>query len=151
MTDVTVRRLRESDHDQWLTLWRGYLRFYRAEVGDGVTQSSFRRLCAGEQGMIGLVAQAAGERLVGLAHLVFHPATWRITDHCYLEDLFVDPAARGSGVAHALFHAVYATAREHGAEHVYWHTQQYNGAARSLYDQVGQPTSFIVYEHELHR
>ncbi len=33
-----------------------------------------------------------------------------------------------------------------GADRVYWHTQQYNGRARSLYDQVGHPTSFVVYE-----
>ena len=52
-------------------------------------------------------------------------------------------------MARALFDAVYATARERGVERVYWHTQQYNGAARSLYDQVGRPTSFVVYEHDL--
>jgi len=41
---------------------------------------------------------------------------------------------------------VRAAATERGAEPVYWHTQQYNGRARSLYDQVGRPTSFVVYE-----
>jgi hypothetical protein len=35
---------------------------------------------------------------------------------------------------------------QRGANRLYWHTQQYNGRARSLYDQVAQPTSFIVYE-----
>jgi hypothetical protein len=44
---------------------------------------------------------------------------------------------------------VYAVARDRGADRVYWQTQQYNGAARSLYDSVGRLTSFIVYEHDL--
>ncbi len=28
----------------------------------------------------------------------------------------------------------------------YWHTQSYNAPARSLYDEVARPTSFVVYE-----
>ena len=145
---VTVRRLRAGDHDRWLELWRGYLHFYRAEVPDTVTELSFARLCDGTDGMLGLVA-IVGEAPVGLAHLVFHGGTWTAQGFCYLEDLFVDPARRGDGVARALFEAVYAAAREQGCERVYWHTQQYNAPARSLYDTVGTPTSFIVYEHEL--
>jgi hypothetical protein len=45
-----------------------------------------------------------------------------------------------------LLQAVRAAGTERGAGQVYWHTQQYNGRARSLYDQVGTPTSFVVYE-----
>ncbi len=144
-----VRRLRDADYDRWLTLWHGYLAFYRAEVTDAVTRTSFARLCDGERGMLGLVAVDGDDRPIGLAHLVFHAATWNAADYCYLEDLYVDPARRGGHVAQTLFHAVYAMARERGIEHVYWHTQQYNAPARSLYDQVGQLTSFIVYAHDL--
>ncbi len=39
-----------------------------------------------------------------------------------------------------------AAAAARGTSRVYWHTQQYNGRARSLYDVVGHPTSFVVYE-----
>ena len=46
----------------------------------------------------------------------------------------------------ALLLAVKEAGTERGAHQAYWHTQQYNGRARSLYDQVGQPTSFVVYE-----
>ncbi len=97
-------------------------------------------------GFAGLVAIDDADRPVGFAHLVFHGSTWSPVGHCYLEDLFVDPAHRGSGTARSLFDAVYALARDRGADHVYWHTQQYNAPARSLYDQVGRLTSFIVYE-----
>jgi GNAT superfamily N-acetyltransferase len=58
----------------------------------------------------------------------------------------VAPSARGHDVGRALLEAVGRAARERGADRVYWHTQQYNGRARSLYDQVGRPTSFVVYE-----
>jgi GNAT superfamily N-acetyltransferase len=146
---VQVRQLRDEDRAAWDELWRGYLGFYRAEVSAAVTEATFARLRDASDDLLGLVAVDESDRPIGLAHLVFHPSTWSEARYCYLEDMFVSPAARGGGIAHALFDAVYAAARERGAEKVYWHTQQYNGAARSLYDTVGNLTSFIVYEREL--
>lgn len=141
-----VRPVESGDSDAWLQLWQGYLHFYRAEVPDEVTTETFQRLVSQSDGMIGLVAVGDGGELVGLANLVFHPSTWSIGPYCYLEDLFVSPAARGRSTARDLIAATYEEADRRGATETYWHTQQYNGAARSLYDQVAHPTSFIVYE-----
>jgi GNAT superfamily N-acetyltransferase len=143
-----VRQLRDEDRETWDELWGAYLRFYRAEVSAAVSEATFARLRDERDGMLGLVASGQADRPIGLAHLVFHPSTWSTTVYCYLEDLYVAPGARGGGVARALFDAVYAAARDRGADRVYWHTQQYNGVARSLYDSVGRLTSFIVYEHD---
>jgi GNAT superfamily N-acetyltransferase len=147
--EIRVRHVRASDHDRWLELWRGYLSFYRASIPDDVTELAFQRLCDEELGMVGLVAVDGDDTPIGLAHLVFHPATWSTAGYCYLEDLFVDRGHRGGDVAQALFRAVDEQARSRGIERVYWHTQQFNGAARSLYDIVGRLTSFIVYERLL--
>jgi GNAT superfamily N-acetyltransferase len=144
-----VRHLQNHDFDRWRALWGSYLSFYRADVPDQVTDLTFQRLCDGEHGMVGLVAVDADDQPIGLAHLVFHGATWSESGYCYLEDLYVDPSHRGGHVARALFDATYAQARERGVQRVYWHTQQYNGAARSLYDTVGHLTSFVVYEHDI--
>jgi hypothetical protein len=46
----------------------------------------------------------------------------------------------------ALIKGVYEEADRRSAAHVYWHTQQYNAPARSLYDTVAHATSFVVYE-----
>lgn len=146
---MTVRRLTAEDRERWRELWGGYLSFYREDLDERVTAQTFDRLCDGEHGMLGLVAVDEDDRPIGLAHLVFHPTTWSAVLSCYLEDLYVDRGHRGGDVAHALFDAIYTTAREHGCDRVYWHTQQFNGAARSLYDKVGQLRSFVVYEHDL--
>jgi GNAT superfamily N-acetyltransferase len=114
-----------------------------------VTAKTFERLCEEMDGMFGLVALDASEQLVGLTHSVVHPSTWSLTGYCYLEDLFVARAARGGGVAKELIDATAAAARERGVERLYWHTQQFNGAARSLYDTVGQLTSMVVYERDI--
>ncbi len=145
---VTVRPLRPDDREQWEPLWRGYHTFYRSEDADALAEVTFSRLCEGEP-MLGLLAVLEDETAVGLAHLVFHPSTWSAQPSCYLEDLFVDRGTRGSGIAKQLIEHVYGLAKDRGAGHVYWMTQEFNGRARSLYDTVADLRSFVIYEHEL--
>lgn len=83
---------------------------------------------------------------IGLAHLVFHPSTWSSTNYCYLEDLYVDRRARGANAARRLIEEVYAEADRRRSTRVYWITQAYNAPARSLYDTIAHPISFVVYE-----
>ena len=142
---MTIRPLHPDDREAWQPLWDAYLRFYRAELDPATTDDAFARLAGEREGMFGLVAEADGT-LVGFAHVITHPSTWTTGRYAYLEDLYVSSAGRGTGAGKALIEAVYARADELGAPHVYWHTQEYNGAARSLYDQVGHRTSFVVYE-----
>jgi GNAT superfamily N-acetyltransferase len=141
-----IRELAAADRAEWDQLWQAYLRFYRAEVSDEVTAATFRRLCDQTDGMIGLVATDEQGTLLGLAHLIFHPSTWSADPYCYLEDLFVAPAARGTGTARELLDAVFGEAQRRGATRTYWETQEFNAPARSLYDQVAHRTSFVVYE-----
>jgi GNAT superfamily N-acetyltransferase len=143
---ATIRALRNDDWDDWTVLWAGYLAFYRAKLPEDTTRATFERLCAGEEGLFGLLAVDDAGRGIGMANCVLHATTWSRQPKCYLEDLFVAPSARGTDVGRALLQAVRAAGTERGAGQVYWHTQQYNGRARSLYDQVGTPTSFVVYE-----
>ena len=75
--------------------------------------------------------------------------TWN-EEVCYLQDLFVDPALRGRGVARALIEAVAKAALERGAERLYWLTQEHNAAARALYDKVAKYNHFIRYDYPLH-
>jgi GNAT superfamily N-acetyltransferase len=143
---TTVRPIRAEDRDAWLPLWHGYNAFYRNDPTEEVTRETFRRVSEGSDGLFGLVAEDDESRLVGLAHLVFHPSTRTTASYCYLEDLFVSREGRGSGAGLALIEGTYAEADRRGADRVYWHTQQYNAPARSLYDIVGHATSFVVYE-----
>ena len=140
-----IRPVRSSDRVQWDALWTGYLRFYRQHVPIEVTDGTFARLVDERVQPHGLVAERDGS-LVGFVHYVFHPTTWSLQNNCYLEDLFVDPATRGSGVGRALIHAVYTEADRVKAASVYWMTQEFNAEGRALYDTLARRTSFIRYE-----
>lgn len=141
-----IRHLDAGDRQAWQRLWEGYLHFYRGEVTADDTGVTFNRLSTASDGLLGLVAEDGGGNVVGLAHLVFHASTWSSASYCYLEDLFVSPAARGTGAAKELIEAVYAEADTRGCARVYWETQEFNSPARSLYDTIAHRTSFIVYE-----
>jgi GNAT superfamily N-acetyltransferase len=143
---LMIRRLAKGDFGSWRELWQGYLDFYRTLLPEEITVKTFERLVDHAEGMSGFVAEDRPGQLLGFAHLVFHPSTWSTGPYCYLEDLFVGPSARGTSTASDLIAAVYEEADRRGATRTYWHTQQYNGAARSLYDQLAHPTSFLVYE-----
>ena len=130
----------------WKRLWQDYLRFYGATVSHEVTAATFDRRVRGTNGLAGFVDEDEGGNLIGLAHVVFHPSTWSVDDYCYLEDLFVLRSARGTSTSSDLLSAVFDEADRRGANRTYWETQEYNGAARSLYDQVAHRTSFVIYE-----
>jgi len=140
-----IRPLQPDDQDEWRRLWTGYLAFYQTTVPEAVYASTFARLLGSDpRDFSALVAERDGQ-LLGLTHYLFHRHCWKIEDVCYLQDLFVAPEARGTGLGRALIEAVYAAADAAGAPAVYWLTQDFNTEARQLYDRVAQVTPFIRY------
>lgn len=145
MSTLEIRSLQSGDEVQWRRLWTGYLEYYESTVPEEVYRSSFARmLSSDEHEFSGLIAVLDGEP-VGLVHFLFHRHGWKLENVCYLQDLFVDVAQRGTGVARALIEAVYERADAAGSPSVYWHTQHFNEAGRRLYDRVGKLSPFIVY------
>jgi GNAT superfamily N-acetyltransferase len=148
MSNVIIRPIRPADHDRWLPLWRGYLAFYKAEVADEVTRTTFARFFDEAEPVHAFVAER-GDDLVGVTHYLFHRNTWMVAPVCYLQDLFTAPEARGRGVGRALIEAVYAAARAEGSPRVYWMTQEGNATARGLYDTLAENSGFIQYRKAL--
>lgn len=143
---MQIRRLDAKDKAEWLGLFKGYIAFYKATVADEVIELTWTRLMQGASDFhIGLVAADAQDRAFGIAHVLFHRSTWSPTHYCYLEDLFVDPSRRKTGAGRALIEAVYKEADARGCTRTYWATQDFNYAARALYDQVATKSVFVQY------
>jgi GNAT superfamily N-acetyltransferase len=145
--DPIIRPACEGDFAQWLPLWRGYQEFYRARIPDEATGATWNRFFDDREPVYCVVAERNG-RLIGLAHYLLHRSTWMVGHACYLNDLFVDPTGRRSGVARKLIEAVYDAADRHGAAKVYWLTHEGNAAARLLYDQMARYGGFIEYQRD---
>lgn len=113
-----------------------------------MTQTTWERFFDANEPVHALVAHH-GERLVGLAHILFHRSTTLIAPTCYLQDLFTVADLRGQGVGAALIEAAAAQARAAGAARLYWMTHETNATAMRLYDRVAEKTGFLVYRQVL--
>jgi ribosomal protein S18 acetylase RimI-like enzyme len=144
--------VREEDLGDLLPLVRAYCDFYEVAPSDDALLSVSRALIAdpareGVQLIARETAPAHPGRAVGFATIYW---TWQTLDAAraaVMNDLFVDPSARGSGLADALIAACAERAREHGAPSLVWETALDNRRAQKVYDRVGgRPSRWLSYQ-----
>ncbi len=134
----------------WRALWADYVAFYKADVPERVTAHTWNRILDPASPVNCLMAvDTASERVIGFAVTVLHDGTWSEKPVCYLEDLFVAPAARGKGVARRLIETLACRGRSRGWHRLYWQTHDDNLTARGLYDKLARLTSFVRYDLDL--
>ena len=132
---ISTHRAGPADLDALTLLFDAYRQFY-GQPGDVPRAREWlrERLRFGESTVI--VATLAG-KLVGFAQLYPMYSSVRTARTWILNDLYVDAAARRSGVARTLLEAAAAFAREDGAAGISLETTQDNAAARALYRAAG--------------
>ncbi|WP_250890164.1 GNAT family N-acetyltransferase [Sphingobium nicotianae] len=136
--------LRMQDREAWAPLWAGYQAFYKTAIAPEISNLTWTRLIDPAEPVNGLIAWSGG-RAVGLVHFIWHRSTWTGGDYCYLQDLFVDDAARSGGIGRRLIEAVYAAAAEKGCSRVHWLTHETNSDAMLLYDRIAERSGFVQY------
>ncbi len=146
--ETRICALRPQDHAAWLPLWRGYQFFYEVDIAPEVLASTWARLLDPDEPMAGALAWN-GPAAVGLVHHLRHRSCWTTGDYCYLQDLFVSPAHRGSGIGRKLIEHVYAEAAREGCARVCWLTHETNATAMRLYDGVAERSGFVQYRKNL--
>jgi GNAT superfamily N-acetyltransferase len=82
------------------------------------------------------VAEVAGE-VVGCAIWFLNFSTWRGVPGVYLEDLFVRPEHRGSGLGRALLAALAAVCAERGYGRLEWQVLDWNEPSIGFYRSLG--------------
>jgi GNAT superfamily N-acetyltransferase len=130
---VFIRPIEQKDKERWLILWQGYLDFYKTAVAPEQTERTWTRIMDPDFNMRCAVAVADGV-VIGFTTYNLQNSTWSPNGHCYLEDLFVDPAVRGNGAGRALIDYVKEYALEMKCSRLYWNTDEDNAIARKLYD-----------------
>ena len=147
-TSHTIRPITPADRAGWDKLWAGYLDFYQARLSADMSELTFHRLVHND-GLHGLIALDAEGQAIGFVHYLFHHSSWSRGGNCYLEDLFVTPGLRGISLGRALIAACEEAARAQGAARLYWHTEEFNGQARRLYERVAKRAPFVRYQKDL--
>lgn len=148
ITELSIRPISPGDRRSWEPLWQGYLEFYEKTIPAETTEFTWKRLITTHE-VEGLLAWSEKGEALGLAHFLYHASTSTRGGNCYLQDLFVVPAARGRRVGRQLIAAVVQAAKAKGVAVVYWQTEEFNGTARRLYERVAKRSPFIRYQIEL--
>ncbi len=90
-------------------------------------------------------AADGAETIIGIAHYLPHENTSQLTPVCYLQDLYVSPAARASGVGQQMIDWLIAECKTHNWSALYWNTRETNYRARALCDKFTPQSGFLMY------
>lgn len=145
-----IRPLAASDRADWERLFRAYGEFYETQFDDNVLARVWTLLMSEGSGIDALVAEDSG-RVVGFAHYRSHHDTFTGGRDFFLDDLYVEPEARGAGHATALIDGIAAIAASEGAVGgtLRWITAHDNATAQRVYDRVATRTTWVTYERRL--
>ncbi|WP_034593225.1 GNAT family N-acetyltransferase [Hamadaea tsunoensis] len=145
---ITVRAVVPADEARWRVLWDAYTRFYEREPVEEITRRTWARILDPAVPIFAIVAERAGDggrSILGMANYLLHDSTSHLTPVCYLQDLYVDPVARGGGAGRALIDWLWLRTREEGWSTLYWQTRESNHQARALYDSYTPHSGFVRY------
>jgi GNAT superfamily N-acetyltransferase len=137
MSDTVVRRVRESDVPAVVGLVRELADYERSLHECGLTDAQLHGALFGpEPKVFGHVAEVAGE-VVGFAVWFLNYSTWRGVHGIYLEDLYVRPTQRGSGLGRALLRELAAECVRQGYARLEWSVLDWNEPAIGFYTSLG--------------
>jgi ribosomal protein S18 acetylase RimI-like enzyme len=142
-----IERVGVVDLPVLMPMLRAYCDFYEVDPRDDRLIALSRALIEdpsqGEQ----LIARDDGGTPLGFATIYW---TWQTLDAArigVLNDLYVVPATRGSGVGRALIEHCRGLCRKRGAAKLVWETAPDNATAQRLYDGIGAESStWLIYE-----
>lgn len=134
---ATIRPARAGDEGDILRLIRDLAAYEREPDAVQMTAEGLAaHLFADVPRVFAHVAEADG-RIVGTAVWFLNFSTWTGQHGIYLEDLFVDPAVRGEGVARGLFRALALEAKVRGCLRIEWAVLDWNDLAKGFYSRLG--------------
>ncbi len=129
----TVRPPTPADHGRWRELNAAYAAFYQAEQAEQTEQAAatvWSWLSDPHHEVNALLAVTPAGRVVALAHYRTFARPLTASTGCYLDDLYVEPPVRGTGVVDALLAELRLLAQRNGWSVVRWITAHDNDRAR---------------------
>jgi GNAT superfamily N-acetyltransferase len=132
-----IRPARPGDEADILRLIQALADYEREPDAVETTAEELRaQLFADVPRVFAHVAEHDGS-IVGIAVWFLNFSTWTGRHGIYLEDLFVDPAVRASGVARGLMRALAAEAKAQGCARMEWAVLDWNEPAKAFYRRLG--------------
>jgi len=138
MSDVVLREAVAADTPQVLRLVRGLAEYERNLDQAVATETDIHRLLFGSPPRAhAVLAEIPGRPPVGLALFYYTVTTFAGRTGLFLEDLFVEPGHRGTGIGMALLRHLAQRAVAENCNSIEWRVLNWNQPAIELYDRIG--------------
>ena len=134
MTNIVLRSANRSDMEAVLGLVRELAVFEKEPEAVKSTIDDYNS--AFDSGLIGSIAAFDKEVMVGMTLFYDTFSTWR-GKMLYLEDFYVKPNYRGSGIGSKLFDAVIQEAKNRNCTMIKWQVLDWNSSAIDFYEAKG--------------
>jgi len=137
MTDNLVRPARPADTQAILRLIRGLATYERLSEEVTASEADLREALFGAPPRAhAVVAEVRGD-LVGLALFYYTFSTFKARTNIFLEDLFVEPAHRGTGIGLALMRHLAQRAIAANCRRIEWRVLNWNQPSIDFYQRLG--------------
>ncbi|HEY6194227.1 MAG TPA: GNAT family N-acetyltransferase [Candidatus Eisenbacteria bacterium] len=138
---IETRPVRPADLERVWEMIRGLAEYEKlTDILTGSREGLEALLFDRPAALLGQVAERADGRLVGYALYHFTYSSFRTNARMWLEDLYVEESARGTGAGEKLLAAFVREALAHGCHRVDWHVLEWN-PARAFYERMGAARS----------
>jgi GNAT superfamily N-acetyltransferase len=134
---IAIRAAQPGDEPDILRMIRALAAFEREPDAVVATEAMLTENLFGEGAHVRAHIAERDGRAVGLALWFLNYSTWTGRPGLYLEDLFVDPGERRSGVAKALMVALAQEALARGCARMDWAVLDWNDEAMRFYEKLG--------------
>ena len=134
---ATIRPAGPDDVAEILRLIVALAVYEREPEAVETTEPMLREALFGEGAHVHAHVAEADGRIVGIAVWFLNYSTWTGRSGVYLEDLFVEEAARGSGAGQGLLRAVAEEAVARGCPRLEWSVLAWNESAMGFYRSIG--------------
>ncbi|HWU22783.1 MAG TPA: GNAT family N-acetyltransferase [Nocardioides sp.] len=132
-----IREATPADVPEVLRLIRALATYEREPDAVVTTEADLHRWVFGDDAVASVLVAEVDGRVVGIALWFRSYSTWTGQPGIYLEDLFVEPEHRGSGLGKTLLAALARIAVERGYPRVEWAVLDWNQPSIDFYDALG--------------
>lgn len=144
--NIVVFELSVDDRKEWENLYYGYADFYQVPMDQDILNTVWSWVFDKNNQFHALVAKDDYGNYLGLMHYRAMPSPIRGKLVGFLDDLYVKPESRGTGVVDALYKALNDSALDKGWPFVRWITAENNYRGRGVYDKLSDRTQWVTYQ-----
>lgn len=135
--DYEIKHAVEQDIPGIINLLREFAEFENLAHEFLITEESLREAVFGKGAFVRLLVGLSEDALIAFALLYPKYASFRGERSLYLEDLFVKPEFRGTGLGLKMLARAAKLAKENGFHRLDWQALKWNTPAIDFYNKIG--------------